>query len=408
MKTRNDIHLLVHLPARQTGVALLVAMMALLAGSAFFLVNTHRSEIQNDRQGSQLKAVLAAKQALIAYAVNYADNYGHNTRGGVGRLPCPALSRHSTPARSCGATTIGFLPTVWMRNSRLMEIDYLERFLGQNIWYAVSADHRFNPAFNALNSYRGNQLLAVDSMQDIVAVLVAPGQPIGGQNRNVGSGLPAASVVSEYLEGENADIDSEYTVSGQNDIVVAIRRAELLPLMERRALGHVKEWLLEYKQTHGFYPYAASPDSGGQCVSGNPRGMLPSEGGTCSEVSFSDVHYSNIPRGRALRKTWFHGYDWPGLIYYIVDKTCLPDRGLTDCDGIDDPARELTVDGEEVEVILVSVGPPIKTIPAAGLQVRGTGDLVNYLDTQALLSAGVEFHTPTLSAVSNDQLVYIN
>lgn len=404
MKTRNEIRQLVQFPARQSGVALLVAMMALLAGSAFFLVNGHRSEKQNNR----LESLLAAKQALIAYAVNYADNYGHNTRGGTGRLPCPALLRHSTPARSCGINAIGFLPTVWMRNSRLMEIDYLERFLGQNIWYAVSADHRFNPAFNPLNSYRGSQLLTVDSMQDVVAVLVAPGQPIGAQNRNASSVLPAASVISEFLEGENADIDSEYTVSGQNDIVVAIRRAELLPLMERRVLGHVKEWLLEYKKTHGFYPYAASADGGGECVPGSARGMLPSEAGTCGEVAFSDEHYSNIPQGRSLRKTWFHRYDWPGLVYYIVDKTCLPDRGVTDCDGINDPNRELTVDGQEVEVILVSVGPPIKTIPAAGMQVRGTGDLVNYLDTSALLTNGVEFHTPTLSALSNDQLVYIN
>jgi len=390
-------------PTQQKGVALLVAMMALLAGSVFYLVNGHKSDLRDQR----IESLLSAKQALIAYAVNYADNYGHNTRGGTGRLPCPSLTRHSTPARSCGSGAIGYLPSVWMRSGRLMEIDYLERFLDQDIWYAVSDDHRYNPSFNTLNSYRRDNLLAVDSNRDIVAVLVAPGQPLDGQNRNSAHGLPAASVVAEYLEGENADSDNEFTVTGTNDLLVAIRRDELLPLMERRVLGHAKEWLSEYKTKYGFYPYASIPGGDGQCVLGMTRGMLATEG-TCAGASFTDEAYSNVPQGRSLRQTWFHRYDWPNLIYYIVDDTCTADRGATDCDGVDDPVRTLTVDGEPVEVVLISTGPPIVTIPAAGLQVHGSAEIYNYLDTDALITADTAFETPILSAASNDQLVFIN
>ena len=104
------------LPAQQEGVALLVAMMVLLSGSAFYLINGHKSALHNQ----QLDSLLSAKQALMAYAINYTDNYGHNTRGGTGRLPCPALARHSTPATSCGTNAIGYLPSVWMRDGRLM------------------------------------------------------------------------------------------------------------------------------------------------------------------------------------------------------------------------------------------------------------------------------------------------
>ena len=75
------------LPSMQQGVALLVAMMALLAGSAVFLVNGHKSDLHNQR----LESLLSAKEALIAYAVNYAYKYGHDTCGGPGRSPCPAL-----------------------------------------------------------------------------------------------------------------------------------------------------------------------------------------------------------------------------------------------------------------------------------------------------------------------------
>ena len=392
------------LPGSQKGVALLVAMMALLAGSALFLVNGHKSDLRSD----QLESLLSAKQALMAYAVNYADNYGHNTRGGTGRLPCPSLIPHGTPARSCGPGAIGYLPSVWMRDGRLMEIDYLERFLDQNIWYAVSADHRYNPSFNTLNSYRGDNLLAVDSDHDIVAVLIAPGPALDNQNRNSAAGPSAVSVVAEYLEGENADSDNEYTVSGTNDLLVAIRRSELLPLMERRVLGHLKEWLSEYKAINGFYPFASIPGADGLCVQGLTRGMLASERGTCTAVAFSDVTYTGLPQGRALRQTWFYRYNWPTLIYYIVDETCIEGRAATDCDGIDDPERTLTVNGNPVEVVLISVGPPIETAPLADLQVHGTAEIINYLDTEATMTDGMEFRTPFLSAVSNDQLVFIN
>ena len=392
------------LPSMQQGVALLVAMMALLAGSAVFLVNGHKSDLHNQR----LESLLSAKEALIAYAVNYADNYGHNTRGGTGRLPCPALERHSTPARSCGPGAIGYLPSVWMRTGRLMEIDYLERFLDQDIWYAVSADHRYNPSFNTLNSYRGENLLTVDSSQDIVAVLIAPGQPVADQNRNRLGTLSPASVIAEYLEGENADFDDEFTVTGNNDLLAVIRRDELLPLMERRVLGHIKEWLSEYKAKYGFYPYASIPGGDGLCEQGMTRGMLATEAGACIGVSLIDEPFTNLPQDRSLRQTWFYRYNWPSLIYYIVDETCTADRAETDCDGVDDPERSLTVDGEPVELVLISVGAPIETVPAAGLQVHGTPDIVNYLDTEELISDGMEFRTPRLSAQSNDQLVFIN
>jgi len=98
-------------PDLQKGVTLLVAMMMLLAGSAFYLST-----------------------------VNYADNYGHNTRGGTGRLPCPSLAPNSTPLGYCQADTIGYLPSVWLRDGRLMEIDYLERFLDRDIWYCSCVD----------------------------------------------------------------------------------------------------------------------------------------------------------------------------------------------------------------------------------------------------------------------------
>ena len=391
-------------PDSQRGVALLIATIVLLTGSALFLVNEYHA----GRQDSRLQSMLSAKQALIAFAVNYADNYGHNTRGGTGRLPCPSLERHGSPARSCSENAIGYLPSVWLRDNRLMEIDYLERFFDQNIWYAVSADHRYNPAFNSLNSYPDTGLLSVDSMQEVVAVLISPGLALEDQSRaNASNRLPSA-VIREYLEGDNADMDSEFTLSSENDLVVLIRRQELLPLMERRVLGFVKQWLIEYKSEHGFYPYAAIPGSDGQCVPGLSSGFIATESALCDDEVLLDIEFSNLPDGRSLRNTWFGRYEWAGLVYYVVDETCTAERGRVDCDGVDDPPRELQVNGEPAEVVLISVGEPIETIPAAGMQSRIDSDLAQYLDTDELLSAVNEFFIPRSSALSNDQLVTIN
>ena len=350
----------------QAGVMLLVMMMVLLAGSGFYLSTGIRESRQVDKE--VLESLLAAKRALIAYAVNYVDNYGHNTRGGVGRLPCPSLTPNGTPSGFCQPETIGYLPSAWMRSGRLMEIDYLERFLDRDIWYAVSAEHRYNPSFNILNSIPGPNLFKVDSMHDIAAVLIAPGSPVASQNRGTTSGLAQQSIINQYLEGENSDRDAVFTVTEQHDVLVPIRRSELVPLMERRVLGYVKQWLIEYKSVHGFYPYAAAVGGTGECEEFLKRGMLSVDAGTCTSVAMGDTRFTSLPANRLLRQTWFYRYGWPGLIYYIVDNSCTAINGPSDCDGVDDPVRELQVDGQPVEVILISVGEPITTATASGMQ----------------------------------------
>jgi len=328
-----------------------------------------------------LDSLLAAKQALMAYAVNYADNYGHNTRGGTGRLPCPALDRFSSPATRCSANSIGYLPSVWLRDGQLMEIDYLERFLKQDIWYAVSTDHRFNPAFNHLSPVRGTGLLTVDSDQDVVAVLIAPGVSGVNQSRE-SNGQSIAQLLDEYLEGENADQDGVFTLTERLDILVPIRRNELMPLMERRVLGYVKQWLQEYKEQFGYYPYASEVGANGACRTGLLSGFLATEPNGCEEVLITDVHYPDIPRGRQLKETWFHRYGWSNFFYYIVDPNCGPTQGVTDCDGVDDPTRTLTVNGEPVEVLIVSVGETLET--SSGMQVRPSANLADYIETTSI------------------------
>lgn len=396
--------------SRQNGVAVLVMLLALLVTSAVYLSTEYKVNNTGQQNRNTLNSLLAAKQALLAYAVNYADNYGHNSRGGPGRLPCPALAKFSSPARSCGENPVGYLPANWSRSGRQMEIDYLERFLDRDIWYAVASDHRYNPAFNTLNSHRGDGLLSVDKMDDVVAVLIAPGPAAETQTliqTRSSSFQYLSETVIQYLEGDNADGDASYTLTESNDLLVAIRRDELISLMELRVLGFVKQWLIEYKQHYGFYPYAAGLGATGECEQSLQRGMLSVEAGNCAEVPLADVHFSDLPAARSLRQTWFFRYGWPQFIYYVVNENCLPDKAFENCDGVDDAVSALRVDGVPVDVVLLSVGESMETLPIGRLQRRDSTELVEYLDSEDLLLTDLEFRSPTVTELSNDQLVYI-
>ena len=76
---------------RQAGAALLVLVTALLAVTGYGLLQFSQANQQRLMHEREItRSLAAAKDALIAYAVTYVDHYGHNTRGGVGRLPCPS------------------------------------------------------------------------------------------------------------------------------------------------------------------------------------------------------------------------------------------------------------------------------------------------------------------------------
>ena len=67
----------------------------------------------------------------------------------------------------------------------------------------------------------------------------------------------------------------------------------------------------------------------------------------------------------------------------------------------------LRVDGVPADVVLLSVGESIETLPAGRIQRRDSTELVEYLDSEDLLLTDLDFGLPTVTGLSNDQLVYI-
>lgn len=402
---------------RQRGAALLVLITGLLAATAYAtlqLSSANRSRLEQQQEIT--RSLAFAKNALISYAVAYVDNYGHNIRGGVGRLPCPSKNRYGSPARSCGQNAIGFLPGVWTRDGKRIDIDHLEKFLHQDLWYSLSADFRFNPAYNALNPDSVDNLLSVNNDDEVIAVVMAPGSPVNSQSRAAG-----IFNIADYLEGENADQDLVFSTTGVgNDRLVTITRSELVPLIERRVLGHARDWLVEYKALYGHFPYAAPfGDPLGQCQQGLTRGKLPMLQGDCSAPPLGDLVSTFVPKDRTINQIWFARSGWPDYIFYHIDENCTADAVIDVCDSIDDPQPSLIVNSAPTQALLVSVGRAIRTELVEEGQLRLATDadtpvdMINYFDIAELLNAELDYDlrrlvSPALSGeLSNDQYLVI-
>ncbi len=404
---------------RNRGAILIVLLVALLAGSGLWLLEAAQANRQwQSHREATAESLGFAKEALIAYAINYADNYGHNVRGGTGRLPCPSSRKYSSPGLSCGEGKIGYLPAVWSRGKKRIDIDHIEKFLDQDLWYSVSPTHRYNPSFNALNPDSQIDLISIDQIDDAVAVIIAPGPPLPGQDR-----LRDNASVADYLELENADLDLEFAISSStgdksisrfddylsNDQLIWIRQSELMPLIEKRVLGYIKQWLNEYYLQYGYYPYAAPfEDPNGDCQSGLVTGRLPMGQGNCTELPLAEFVSETVADSRMLGEIWFTGSLWQDFILYQVDPVCTPGRAATECmnpGGSD----ALVVDGKPAKALLVSAGSAIEPAGLGRLQTRTIENrsLAEYFEVPDLLAAGTSVIFGDLPGPVNDQFLVI-
>lgn len=392
---------------KQRGAVLIALFMSLLLISgAALLTSVHTTASKLAAAQEVTEALAKAKEALISYAVTYTDNYGHNTRGGVGRLPCPANELHGSPAKTCGEHALGYLPSVWTRDGKRLDIDYREYFLNQNLWYAVSSEFRFNPSYNHLNPDAGSSLFNVGGVNQVVAVIIHPGRSLPGQIRN------EKVVAANYLEAENADGDETFmTGANVNDRLVTITLDELMPLMERRVLGVVKDWLKEYYGQHQYYPYAARlGDPLAACEEGLLAGSLAMTQGNCTGPAFGEMLSNNIPTMRAVNQTWFGAYGWHRFIFYQVDNSCTAGPAASTClDAGDKPM--LHVNGEPAAALIVSAGKAITSSYNGRMQDRhaAPGAKASYLDTALLVDVALDYQLSGLAHQqhSNDQYLVV-
>ncbi|MFA5914617.1 MAG: hypothetical protein WC830_13775 [Burkholderiales bacterium] len=284
----------------QQGLALLVMVIVLILGSAFFLVKQLNSTALRLNSDAKSNNVLAqAKDALIGYAATNSNQ--------PGALPCPDLNvpgslNEGTATSPCtyAYQRIGRLP--W----KTLGLPDLRDASGERLWYVLSENFLNMPGSTVINSdTAGNLKLDGNSAPgtpvggtalatSVVAIVFAPGVALSGQNRDPGNSANLTSVAN-YLDGANADVANDDTFQTAlssdtfNDVLLPITHANLFQVVENyvakrlddSSIGNVKPYINSYVAQWGAYPFAvpfstpSSTQNAYQGAANTTYGLLP-------------------------------------------------------------------------------------------------------------------------------------
>ena len=325
------------LPSRQHGVVILSLMLIVIAATSFVLLKGLNKATNNAvgfNESSTRNVLNEAKAVLIGYAVSYPEK--HVSAAGPGRLPCPdyAYQGATDPVGSADSCSLGAGTETGLFPYRTLDANEMFDGSGARLWYAVSDNHRAGTGGSVNSDTEGS--LSVDALNDVVAVIIAPGPALGGQDRSVDA-VADQYDLSQYLEGENASTgDNLFTkVKTQyaNDEVVTITRAELMEATENRVLNTVSNALRHYyNDPDGDDAAAIDPDCAvtePQCDNSFPWLSLftnPSASDFTSSVGATEGHLPVIVNGQIISTNLNFDWDVPSDGTYTNTSTFDPNN----------------------------------------------------------------------------------
>lgn len=283
---------------QQGYIALLTLLVLILGAGTIFGIVSEDSIIERKSHllEKEMVEIEEIKRRLIQYAVLFPEIMttdettpsiltAMNRLPSPGYLPCPDMDRDSegksdsdcgNPLVAGNATTgfsIGFLPTaITLRHQYFSGYQPQQP---QQFFYAIDEHLAYkNTNYNNVGGggparYAPLHLLhdpaAVANLifddgerpvltlngdgQRYVAIIIAPGDPLSGQNRGVSGSANSVAVISAYLEGENADLDGDFYSSGKatsntgNDIVIGITAEEWMNHVSQRVCMEYKRYV---------------------------------------------------------------------------------------------------------------------------------------------------------------------
>ncbi len=319
---------------RQRGQALLLALLVLGVAGGAALFSYYRPAtltLENDQKTAD--ALARAKAALIGYALRGSDGATNPQR--PGEFPCPDTDNDGFDDGTCVAGRLGRIP--W----KTLGIPEPKDSAGETLWYAIAGPFRVsNVNSSPINSdTRGNiTVFAADGTTQLtpqaVAVIFAPGQALGGQNRDPNTTVecttsPSSPVAqnrcaANYLEtsaGRNNATTNGPFINGQrsptyNDRVLYITTPDFIPAVEMRVGIELKNALSSSQR----YPWAANFS-----INTATTPCSKGDGTNVSCPSYINLSMDRFKRGRfpsnaALTglPSWFTYNNWHNVIYYGV------------------------------------------------------------------------------------------
>jgi hypothetical protein len=226
---------------QQRGFALWALLFMITLGLGYSLYLTANANTKRHSRDTMLATtLLRAKDALLARAVNDQNR--------PGSLPCPdlitdaqAMNNHPGDGKAdmlagnqC-PSYLGWLP--WIT----LDLPEPTDAMGNHLWYALSPSLRDDDSAQPINVDTAMDL-EVDGQSEIAAIIIAPGAPVGQQQRP--SNRPA-----DYLESTN-EMNGKF-VSGPpradfNDTLITISRAEIMAAAGKRIAGELRSCLEQH------------------------------------------------------------------------------------------------------------------------------------------------------------------
>jgi len=402
----------VSLHHKQCGMALIMLLFVMaLASVGFIFSSLEPSTIRLERDKKTEEVLQQAKSALIGWSVSHPEYPGilpfpdRGTDGNydgssdcvntaitplayahlIGKLP---YNNQTTP---CVGTVAGSGLAMGLKESE-----------GEDLWYAVSRNlirttaavaTVINPSIADTPTYpwlvvrdKSGQVIS----SRVAAVIIAPGLPIGTQNRAgglAGAGAYLDTVVISGTTYSNADyaVANEDFILGEdmrnvppshptyqqpyqfNDRLIYITIDELMLALEKRVAREVAAVMRNYYLAsevvpgNRYYPYAAElGEPTHLCDEGRLTGALP-----VVNAASGCTH----PNPGFTLPNWFTESSWQDYFYYAVSNDCSYATPGCVTGGITVGAQA------NVHALLISTGAAI------GAQARPSSNISDYLDS---------------------------
>ena len=314
----------------------MLIMVLLVLGSGFLVYSMAGPRAITAQKNAETDAALAqVKQALIGWSVARTPG-SPNVR--PGEFPCPDMNDNGLDDDgSCAAGAIGRVPWQTLGIPRPYDGS------GETLWYAIAGPFRYkySPLTPPITSNTLGNLLVYQGSSattltgQAIAVLFAPGPPVGTQARGTATALCSTTgttiqqrfCAANYLEsaggGNNAQTGGPFIQAPSsatfNDRVLAITNADLMPLVEQRVAREMMALLNAYYNAIGVYPWADLSDGDSNSPpNGYNRGRFPC--GTASPVPWTPVLPDWLTNGCGNN-------GWSSVIFYAVAQNKLQGGG---------------------------------------------------------------------------------
>lgn len=389
---------------QQRGAVLMIMLVIMVIGLAAVLVNSLTTVAANNaRQATTAAALAQAKDALIGYAVSDPNRPGD--------LPCPDVDDDGKLMMNIDYNASGCISPIGRLPWKTLKLPELRDGAGEHLWYTVSKTFWDTESTPINSNTIGNLTVSgITAASNVIAIVFAAGPAISGQSRSPANqavcatnGLTVAEswCATNYLEGSNPALSTVATPnmnyqsanssSTFNDQLLYITTKDLIPLVEQRVAGVVKQALSDYYAANGYYPWADSVPASSDYNSneGLNRGWLPYLSSTPS--SPAEWCCTSFP-------AWFYNNEWYKLIYYSVAKNYTANPSYCYYYGSCSSSSTLSVDG-------VNGVRALFFMPGTYAGTRILTDLTQYLeDSQNNDDANDLYVTPASQARDRDRL----